>query len=43
LTNHINEISEDLNYVEVEFIQQEKRLEEEIISLKIQLEEVKKT
>jgi hypothetical protein len=43
LTNHINERTNDLNQLEAEFGQEEKGLEEEIITLKIQLEEVKKT
>jgi hypothetical protein len=43
LTDHIKERSEDLNKLEEEFNQQERRLEEEIISLKIQLEEEKRT
>jgi hypothetical protein len=38
LTNNLKERSEDLNQLEAEFSQQEKNLEEEIISLKIQLE-----
>jgi hypothetical protein len=43
LTNHLKERTEDLNHIEVEFIQQERRLEEEMITLNIQLEEAKKT
>jgi hypothetical protein len=39
LTSHLKEIYEDLNKLEVEFSQQERRLEEEIVSLKAQLEE----
>ena len=42
-TRHIKERYEDLNNLEVEFNQQERRLEEEIISLKTQLEEGKRT
>jgi hypothetical protein len=42
LTSHLKEISEDLNKLEAEFSQQERRLEEEIISLKTQLEEAKR-
>jgi hypothetical protein len=42
LTDHLKERSEDLNQLEAEFNQQEKWLEEEIISLKIQLEEAKR-
>jgi hypothetical protein len=42
LTSHLKEIFEDLNKLEVEFSQQERRLEEEIISLKTQLEEENK-
>jgi chromosome segregation ATPase len=42
LTDHLKEIYEDLNQLEAEFSQQERRLEEEIISLKIQLEEAKR-
>jgi hypothetical protein len=36
-------ITEDLNQLEAEFSQEERRLEKEIISLKIQLEEAKRT
>jgi hypothetical protein len=43
LIDHLKEISKDLNQLEVEFSQQERTIEEEIISLKIQLEEAKKT
>jgi chromosome segregation ATPase len=43
LTNHLKEIFNDLNHLEVEFGQEEKGLEEEIITLKIHLEEVKRT
>jgi hypothetical protein len=42
LTNHLKEITNDLNQLEAEFGQEEKGLEEEIITLKIQLEEVKR-
>jgi hypothetical protein len=42
LTSHLKEISEDLNKLEAEFSQQERRLEEEIVSLKTQLEEAKR-
>jgi hypothetical protein len=43
LTSHLKERYEDLNKLEAEFSQQERRLEEEIISLKTQLEEGKRT
>jgi hypothetical protein len=43
LTYHLKERTEDLNQLEAEFSQQERKLEEEIITLKIQLEEAKKT
>jgi len=42
-TSDIKEISEDLNKPEAAFSQQERILEEEIISLKTQLEEEKIT
>ena len=42
LTSHLKEISKDLNKIEAEFNQQERRLEGEIISLKTQLEEAKR-
>jgi len=42
LTDHLKEIFADLNHLEAEFSQQEKWLEEVIISLKIQLEEAKR-
>ena len=42
LTDHLKERTNDLNYLEAEFGQEEKGLEEEIITLKIQLEEVKR-
>jgi hypothetical protein len=35
LTDHIKERTNDLNQLEAEFDQEEKRLEEEIITLKI--------
>jgi hypothetical protein len=41
LTSHLKEIFEDLNKIEAEFSQQERIFEEEIISLKTQLEEAK--
>jgi hypothetical protein len=41
LVDHLKEITNDLNQLEIEFGQEYKRLEEEIITLKIQLEEVK--
>jgi hypothetical protein len=43
LTYHIKEINNDLNQLESEFGQEEKVLEEEIITLKIHLEEAKRT
>jgi hypothetical protein len=43
LTDHLKEITNDLNQLEVEFGQEEKGLEEEITTLKIQLEEAKRT
>jgi chromosome segregation ATPase len=43
LTDHLKEITDDLNQLEEEFGQKERRLEEEIITLKIQLEEQKRT
>jgi hypothetical protein len=42
-TDHLKEIIEDLNQLEVEFGQEERRLEKEIIFSKIQLEEENKT
>jgi len=42
LTSHLKEIYEDLNKFEEKFIQWEIILEEEIVSLKIQLEEAKR-
>jgi hypothetical protein len=38
LTIHLKEIYEDLNNLEEKIVQQERRFEEEIISLKTQLE-----
>ena len=43
LTNRLKERTKDLNQLESEFGQEEKSLEEEIITLKIQLEEAKRT
>jgi hypothetical protein len=43
LTDHLKEITNDLNHLEAEFGQEEKGLEEEIITLKIHLEEAKRT
>jgi hypothetical protein len=43
LTDHLKERTNDLNQLEVDFFQEEKGLEEEIITLKIHLEEVKRT
>jgi chromosome segregation ATPase len=40
LTNHLKEGTNDLNQFEAEFVQEEKGLEEEIITLKIHLEEM---
>jgi hypothetical protein len=42
LTNHLKERTNYLKQLEVEFGQEEKGLEEEIITLKIHLEEVKR-
>jgi chromosome segregation ATPase len=42
LTNHLKERTNDLNHLEAEFGQEEKGLKEEIITLKIQLEEAKR-
>jgi peptidoglycan hydrolase CwlO-like protein len=42
LTDHLKERTNNLNHLEVEFGQEEKGLEEEIITLKIQLEEAKR-
>jgi chromosome segregation ATPase len=43
LTYHLKERIDDLNQLEEEFGQEERRLEEEIITLKIQLQETKRT
>jgi chromosome segregation ATPase len=43
LTDHLKERTNDLNQLEEEFGQEEKGLEEEIITLTIQLEEAKRT
>ena len=43
LTDDIKKINNDLNHLEAEFGQEEKGLEEEIITLKIHLEEEKRT
>jgi chromosome segregation ATPase len=43
LTYHLKERTNDLNHLEDEFFQEEKGLEEEIITLKIHLEEEKRT
>jgi hypothetical protein len=43
LTDHLKEITNDLKNLESEFGQEEKVIEEEIITLKIHLEEVKRT
>ena len=43
LSDHLRERTNDLNYLEVDFGKEEKGLEEEIITLKIQLEEAKIT
>ena len=43
LIDHLKEITNNLNQLEVEFGQEEKGFEEEIITLKIQLEEEKRT
>jgi hypothetical protein len=42
LTSHIKERYEDSNNIEAEFIQRERRLEEEIISLETKLEEAER-
>ena len=42
LKDHLKERTNDLNQLEAEFGQEEKELEEEIITLKIHLEEVKR-
>jgi hypothetical protein len=41
--DHLKEITNDLKQLEEEFGQEERILEEEIITLKIQLEEAKRT
>jgi septal ring factor EnvC (AmiA/AmiB activator) len=41
--DHLRERTNDLNQLEEEFGQEERRMEEEIIALKIQLEEAKRT
>jgi hypothetical protein len=43
LTDHLKERNNDLNQFEEKFGQEEKVLEEEIITLKIHLEEEKRT
>jgi chromosome segregation ATPase len=43
LTDHLKERTKDINQLETNFGQEEKRLEEEIITLKILLEEAKRT
>jgi hypothetical protein len=43
LTNHLKERTNDINHLEVEFGREEKGIEEEIITLKIHLEEAKKS
>jgi hypothetical protein len=43
LMDHLKERTNDLNQLDVEFGQEERRMEEEIIELKIQLEEAKRT
>jgi chromosome segregation ATPase len=43
LMDHLKERTNDLNQLEEEFGQEERRMEEEIIALKIQLEEAKRT
>jgi hypothetical protein len=43
LTDHLKEITNDLNQIEAEFGKEEKGLEEEITTLKINLEEAKGT
>ena len=40
--NHLKERTNDLNQLEEEFCQEERGLEEEIITMKIQLEEAKR-
>jgi hypothetical protein len=43
LMDHLKERTNELNQLEEEFGQEERRLEEEIITLKIHLEETKRT
>jgi len=43
LTDHLKERTNDLNHLEAKFGQEEKGLEEEIITLKIHIEEAKRT
>jgi hypothetical protein len=43
LTDHVKEITNDLNHIEETFGQEEKGIEDEIITLKIYLEEEKRT
>jgi hypothetical protein len=43
LTDHLKERTNDLKHLESEFSQEDKVLEEEIITLKIHLEEAKRT
>jgi hypothetical protein len=43
LKSHLKKRYEDLNKLEAEFSQQERRLEEEIVTLEIQVEEAKRT
>ena len=43
LIDHLKERNNDLNQLELEFGEEEKVLEEEIITLKIHLEEAKRT
>jgi len=43
LTDHLKERTNDLNQLEADFSQNERKLEDEIITLKIQLEEEKRT
>ena len=43
LTDHLKERINGVNHLEIEFGQEEKGLEEEIITLKIHLEEAKRT
>jgi hypothetical protein len=42
LTDHLKERNNDINHLEAYFGQEEKGLEEELITLKIQLEEAKR-